>query len=79
MGDLPDPLRRTLIFDNGKEFAEHDRLVKQLDIDIHFAKAYAVWQRGGNANLKGLLRQFYPKGRTSASSGRPTWREPKAS
>ncbi len=79
MGDLPDPLRGTLLFANGKEFAEHDRLAEQLDIDSYFAKPYAVWQRGGNANLKGLLRQFYPKWWTSASSGRATWREPKTS
>jgi transposase, IS30 family len=59
---LPRQLRRTVTFDNGKEFAEHDHLTKRLDLDVYFAKPYCSWQRGTNEHTNGLLRQFIPKG-----------------
>jgi IS30 family transposase len=60
--DLPEGLRRTMTFDNGKEFAGHRVLTDRLGIDVYFAKPYASWQRGLNENTNGLLRQFFPKG-----------------
>lgn len=59
---VPQPWRKTMTFDNGKEFAEHCRLSEQLALAIYFAKPYAAWQRGTNENTNGLLRQFHPKG-----------------
>lgn len=59
---VPKRGRKTMTLDNGKEFAEHERLTEQLDLAIYFAKPYAAWQRGTNENTNGLLRQFYPKG-----------------
>jgi transposase, IS30 family len=59
---VPQRWRKTMTFDNGKEFAEHSRLGKQLALAIYFAKPYAAWQRGTNENTNGLLRQLYPKG-----------------
>jgi IS30 family transposase len=60
--DLPAELRRTMTLDNGKEFAEHEQLAEDLELDIYFAKPYASWQRGTNEHTNGLLRQFFPKG-----------------
>jgi IS30 family transposase len=60
--DLPGELRRTMTLDNGKEFAEHQQLAEDLELDIYFAKPYASWQRGTNEHTNGLLRQFFPKG-----------------
>jgi IS30 family transposase len=60
--DLPEGLRRTITLDNGKEFAEHQQLAEDLDLDIYFAKPYASWQRGTNEHTNGLLRQFFSKG-----------------
>jgi len=60
--DLPEALRRTMTLDNGKEFAEHDQLAEDLELDIYFARPYASWQRGTNEHTNGLLRQFFPKG-----------------
>jgi IS30 family transposase len=60
--DLPGALRRTMTLDNGKEFAEHEQLAEDLELDIYFAKPYASWQRGTNEHTNGLLRQFFPKG-----------------
>jgi IS30 family transposase len=59
---LPERLRRTMTLDNGKEFAEHQRLTNKLSTDVYFADPYASWQRGLNENTNGLLRQFFPKG-----------------
>ena len=60
--DLPSSLRRSMTFDNGKEFAEHQHLNRGLGLEIYFADPYASWQRGTNENTNGLLRQFFPKG-----------------
>lgn len=59
--DLPTALLRTMTFDNGKEFAEHQRLTDRVGADVYFAQPYASWQRGLNENTNGLLRQFFPK------------------
>jgi IS30 family transposase len=59
---LPAGLRHTSTFDNGKEFADHQRVAKAAGIDIYFARPYHAWERGCNENLNGLVRQFFPKG-----------------
>ena len=58
----PPKLRKTLTLDNGKEFAEHERLTDEAALKIYFAKPYCAWQRGTNENTNGLVRQFFPKG-----------------
>lgn len=62
MKDLPPALRRSMTFDNGKEFAEHQKLTRGLGLEVYFADPYASWQRGTNENTNGLLRQYFPKG-----------------
>ena len=51
----------TLTTDNGKEFAQHERIAKQFGADFFFAHPYASWERGANENMNGLIRQFFPK------------------
>ena len=55
---VPAPLRKTLIYDLGKEMAEHKRLA----IRVFFADSYSPWQRGTSENTNGPLRQYLPKG-----------------
>ena len=62
MKDLPSGLRRSVTFDNGKEFAEHAEFAQACDLEVYFALPYRSWQRGTNENTNGLLRQFFPKG-----------------
>jgi IS30 family transposase len=55
------PYLHTITSDNGKEFASHQEISKELNIDFFFAKPYHSWERGANENLNGLLRQYFPK------------------
>lgn len=57
--DLPS---KTVTLDNGKEFAEHEKLGRRLGANVYFAKPYHSWERGLNENTNGLLRQYFPKG-----------------
>lgn len=62
--DLLTPISElvhTLTFDNGKEFAHHERISKKLNCQSFFAKPYHSWERGQNENANGLLRQYFPK------------------
>jgi IS30 family transposase len=52
----------TITSDNGKEFAEHEIIANDLNIDFFFAKPYHSWERGANENTNGLIRQYFPKG-----------------
>jgi transposase, IS30 family len=62
LAPLPRGLRHTATFDNGKEFANHERIAQATGIDIYFARPYHAWERGSNESFNGLLRQFFPKG-----------------
>lgn len=55
-------LLHTVTSDNGKEFAEHARIAKKLEVDYFFAHPYHSWERGANENMNGLIRQYLPKG-----------------
>lgn len=48
--------------DNGKEFAEFEKIEEELSTEFYFADTYCSWQRGSNENTNGLLREFFPKG-----------------
>ncbi len=52
---------KTLTFDNGKEFAQHELIAQCLQVKVYFAHPYRSWERGLNENHNGLLRQFFPK------------------
>jgi transposase, IS30 family len=53
---------RSLTFDNGTEFADHQRLAKGLHAAVFFAQPGCPYQRGTNENTNGLIRQYFPKG-----------------
>lgn len=52
----------TITADNGKEFAGHETIAKELDVQVYFAHPYSSWERGVNENTNGLIRQYFPKG-----------------
>jgi IS30 family transposase len=54
--------RKTMTFDNGREFCGHQKLADGLGLQCFFANPYHSWERGLNEHTNGLLRQFFPKG-----------------
>jgi IS30 family transposase len=57
---MPQPLRQTVTFDNGTEFARH-RVLHNLAIETFFCDPYAPWQKGGIENAIGRMRRFLPR------------------
>ena len=51
----------TITADNGKEFALHEEIAKELTTGFYFAHPYHSWERGANENTNGLIRQYFPK------------------
>lgn len=61
LGKLPAPLRRSVTFDNGSEFALHHRLAIQCNLKTFFCDPHAPWQKGGIENAIGRLRRPLPR------------------
>ena len=55
------PYLHTITSDNGKEFALHEHIAKQLDIQYYFTHPYSSYECGTVENTNGLVRRYIPK------------------
>jgi transposase, IS30 family len=56
----------TVTADNGTESHGYERVERRTGAVFYFARPYHSWERGGNENANGLIRQYLPKGESMA-------------
>lgn len=57
---------KTITCDNGIEFARHQTIERLLKCQVYFTDTHSPQQRGSNENLNGLIREYFPKGKSLA-------------
>lgn len=59
---LPEQMKLTMTYDQGREMAQHKLFTKITGVKVYFAHPRSPWERGTNENTNGLVRQYFPKG-----------------
>jgi len=54
----------TITVDNGIEFGHHKTIEKLLKCNVYFTDTNSPQQRGANENMNGLIREWFPKGKS---------------
>jgi len=64
---LSDYRVKTVTYDNGLEFSQHQKVSNELNAKGYFCAPYHSWEKGGVENYNGLVRQYFPKGSSFAN------------
>ncbi len=59
-------LVRTITADNGTEFHQFQKIEDTTGTVFYFCTPHHSWERGTNENTNGLIRQYFPKGKSMA-------------
>ncbi len=58
---IRDSAVKSITYDNGKEFTQHEKINKILNTTSYFCKPYHSWEKGAVENINGTIRRFCPK------------------
>lgn len=58
---IPQPLRRSITYDNGSENYDHSLVNAEFATSSFFCQPYHAWEKGSIENTNGLVRRFLPK------------------
>jgi IS30 family transposase len=61
LAGLPAQARRSITYDQGSEFAGHERVAEATGLITYFCDPHAPWQRGAIENTNGWLRRDLPR------------------
>jgi IS30 family transposase len=59
---LPEQMRISLTYDQGKEMSEHKLFTANTKMKVYFCHPASPWERGTNENTNMLIRDYFPKG-----------------
>lgn len=58
---LPKKMVKTITFDQGCEFADHQYIEEKMACEVYYCETHSPWQKGSNENMNGRLRRYLPK------------------
>ena len=58
---LPSSIRCTATFDNGLEFANHEKLKQKLGMETYFCDIHSPWQKGQVECANSIIRRMIPR------------------
>ncbi|MFH1831678.1 MAG: IS30 family transposase [bacterium] len=61
LAELPDIARKSVTFDNGREFTKHTLLKQCMGMETYFCDKHSPWQKGQVEQMNVMLHRYLPK------------------